>query len=105
MIELTLDQLSYILERKYINCSPGEDFVLTENVEHNPETGRPEPQRNAQIREWHMEGVDQPSDEYLQRLWERLKEEYHGRPNREDSEMAQFMAKRNPRKITINEEL
>lgn len=102
---MTTDQLSYILERKYVGVIPGYDYILSESVNRDPETGKLEHAGDAQIRDWFLQDIPQPTEEQLQQLWEKLKEEYHGRPDREDSVMAQYIASRNQRKVTINEEL
>lgn len=102
---MTSDQLSYVLERKYIGCKPGVDFVIAESVTEDPETGELVSNGDAEIKEWHLTDKEQLSEERLEDIWEKLKEEYHGRPDREDSEMAKFISKRNKRNITVNEEL
>lgn len=103
MSSITADQLSYILERKFIDSLPGEDYVITESLVE--EDRKLQPAGDAVIAEWFLPDIDKPTTEQIEQWWEKLYDEYHGDPQREDSKMAQFYKERNKRTVTVNEEI
>ena len=107
-MNLTVDQLQYVLERKYQGIRLGVDVVVvgtvTEDVSH-PEGFINNP--DAKILEWKIDNVPQPDDAEIDRLWGILKDQYDVEGHRIDSQMYQFIHYRDwsGPTITINEDL
>lgn len=108
-MNMTIDQLLYVLQRKYTGIRPGIDFILTGTIE--PDINEPTGTRNnkdASIFQWNLTNIEQPSEQELQRLWSILEQQYHSEPARPDSELFKFTNFRNYSanpNITINEDL
>lgn len=103
-----VDQLSYVLQRKYNRSQPGVDYVLAETIiDEKDELGRLKGKGDARIVQWDLD-LPQPSEEYLNKLWTVLEEEYHGQPDRENSQMFIFLELRRMKEdppVTLNEDL
>lgn len=105
-MNLTTDQLSYILERKYQNIKIGQDvlIVCSSCMENNTLISNPD----AFIIEWYLPNIPQPSVQELEITWNNIKDQYNSDPNREDSEMALFLKQRDVKfkpTVIINEDI
>ena len=101
-MNLTLDQLAYILERKYKNIQFGKDVIITctvkeDSVENNAD---------ATISFWNIDYITKPSEKDIETYWNILKEQYHSDETRIDSDMYKFInSKKEEIKIEINEDI
>ena len=107
-MNMTADQLNYVLERKYKNIRIGMDVVVVCTVTND--LSQPEGFVNnpdAVILEWNVEGIAQPDETELNRLWDVLKDQYHSDATRHDSDMYNFVNFRNYTipSIEINEDI
>ena len=89
-MNLTTDQLSYILERKYTNIQIGNDVLIVCTVTPT-ETGEFIQSDDAHIIEWRLRNFPQPSEEEIDRIWQLVKDQYNSDPSRSDSEMSNFL--------------
>lgn len=107
-MNLTIDQLTYILERKYTNIKVGGDVLIVCTVTRNPEDGTFTPNNDAHIIEWYVPHISKPTVDELANLWDILKDQYNSDPVRPDSEMA-IMLRKNEKngkpKITVNPDI
>ena len=90
-MHLSLDQLSYILERKYINIDIGVDVQLACTAQPPDEFGNHVLNNDAWITEWKLSYIPKPSYEDLEKWWGVLEEQYHSNPDRPDSQMHKYM--------------
>jgi len=107
-MQLTADQLSYVLERKYVGLIVGTHVLITgQRATELDEYGDPINLPVGQIAEWNVKNIPQPNEEEIERLWSILEDQYHSDPDRMDSDMHKFMRSRERQKIniTINEVL
>lgn len=107
-MNLSTDQLSYILERKYTGLVPGRDALIICSAEGPDEYGRYTAIDDAKIIQWNIPYLPTPTDEELATLWATLEEQYQSDPSREGSAMwklvnAQPSATLN--QITINADI
>jgi len=87
MTTLTLDQLSYVLERKYKNIRIGSDVIISCTVTLAPDGRQYIYNSDAAIVEWRITNIGQPTDELIHDLWNKLQEQYNSNPYRVDSEL------------------
>ena len=98
---MTLDQLAYILQRKYKNIAIGSDAIIVCSTEKSADGRQFIHLPDARITQWNITYVAQPSDSELNILWERLQEQYHSDPLRRDSEITQFLEPKEPIKTVL----
>jgi hypothetical protein len=90
-MNLTSDQLAYILERRYLNIKIGTDVVIKSTASQDPD--HPYGWRNnkdAEILEWKVQDYPEPSEQEISRLWGILEDQYNSDPYRMDSQMFLF---------------
>lgn len=100
---MTLDQLSYILERKYNNIRIGSDVIIICTTTRS-ENGRfliKNP--DACIAEWNINDIPQPTVENIHKWWTILEEQYNSDPSRVDSKMYAYLNKDQYKDITEND--
>lgn len=86
-MNFTLDQLSYVLERKFNNLVVGQDALIGCSSIGPDDRGRFIPQDDAYILQWNVKQIPQPTMEDLDKWWDVLKDQYNSDPSRPDSEM------------------
>lgn len=107
-MELTTDQLTYILERKYTNIRIGSDVMIVCTVQPQMENGSYIQNKDAHIIEWHIPQIPQPTVDEIERLWDILKDQYNSDPARPDSEMYHILragSSQGKMKIKVNPDL
>jgi hypothetical protein len=108
-MRLTLDQLCYVLERKYNGIRIGIDVHVTETT--TPDITHPTGMRsdeNATILSWNISQIPEPSIDQIQKMWSVLEEQYHSDPTRRDSKMYFYVNYKDwdaNNFITVNEEI
>ncbi|PPD55715.1 MAG: hypothetical protein CTY12_00215 [Methylotenera sp.] len=92
---MTIDQLTYVLERKYINILINTDVSIALDTSHTfgPNGEVQQYESDAYIIEWRLD-LEQPTTEQLNQWWNLLKDQYNADPYRPDSEMAAFLKTR-----------
>lgn len=99
---MTIDQLSYVLERKYINIRIHHDVIIACLTDHQMIDGTfHQTISDAFISEWRIDYIDRPTNGELDLWWELLKDQYNSDPYRPDSEMSQFLNSRSSTKLPI----
>jgi hypothetical protein len=96
MTSLTLDQLSYVLERKYKNIIIGHDAIISCSVNLSDDNRKYIKNPDAEITEWRLLDIDKPSDDLLGELWNKLKDQYNSDPTRVDSDMYKYIYPETP---------
>lgn len=84
---MTLDQLQYIIERKYNNIIFGSDVIIACTLSRSEDGRRLINNQDAFIVEWNINYIEKPSEKDLIALWDKLSEQYHADPARIDSDM------------------
>jgi hypothetical protein len=84
---MTLDQLQYIIERKYNNIIFGSDVIIACTLSRSEDGRRLINNQDAFIVEWNINYIEKPSEKELDVLWCKLSEQYHSDPARVDSDM------------------
>lgn len=107
MINISKDQLSYVLERKYPGIKVGSDVIIRETTTSDLTCSRGYvSNKDAHIVQWNI-GVPQPSDEDLDRMWTFLEPQFNSDMNQYESELFKYL---NPKefelnRVTVNEDL
>lgn len=92
---MTSDQLSYVLERKFHNIKPQQDFIVATDTSHTNINGIfQQCQGGAYILEWNIKHLDCPTIPELLKYWDILEPQYQSDPNRLDSEMFAYLHSR-----------
>ena len=92
---MTNDQLSYILERKYTNIRPHQDFNVATDTSHTTIDGIfQQHQGSAYILEWNIKHIECPTVPELHKYWDMLESQYQSDPDRPDSEMFAYLHNR-----------
>lgn len=102
-MDLTLDQLSYVLTRKFDKLELGVDACLVCPAKGPDENGVYTPIPGAYIIWWNVDSIPKPTTEELDSWWEVLKDQYNSDPTRDDSDMSKYL--RSQRNITINTDI
>lgn len=108
MFNVSKDQLSYILERKYLGINVGTDVLIEETTTADPTCSRGYiSNKDAQIIQWNIADFLQPSNEELERLWGFLEPQFNSDMNQYESELFKYLHPKEfeLKRITINEEL
>ena len=92
-MNISLDQLSYVLERKFININVGQDVQLACSAQLPDEYGNIGLNDDAWITEWRIPSIPKPTDDDISSWWDKLKDQYHSNPDRPDSLMNKYMEK------------
>lgn len=101
-MNLTIDQLTYILQRKFTNIVPGKDFIVSATIADDTKTVN----TDASIIEWNIDYISKPTDEELSKYWDILKDQYNSDESRVDSEMFKLVyGKQVNKRIVINEDI
>lgn len=105
-MNLTVEQLAYVLHRKYQNINPNTDYSLEETMSEDSsnETGWIS-NGDARIVEWKIETVKQPTESELKKAWEILEPQYNADPTLSDSKLAKYLRRRNQKNVVVNEDL
>lgn len=106
-MQLTSDQLAYVLERKFIGIQVGKDVIVycTGSMDNDNEFVH---NADAVLSEWKLKEIAKPSDEEIMGWWEKIKEQYHSDPYRPDSEMYLYLKQKEKQSrppILINEDI
>lgn len=107
-MSFTLDQLSYILERKFNNLIVGQDALIGCTVEGPTDRGLYVPNKDACIHQWNVTNFPQPTTEDLDKWWGVLEDQYESDPERPDSAMFKLIHGENTNalpSITMNEDI
>ena len=86
-MNFTTDQLSYVLERKFIGLVPGRDALLICSADGPDEYGRYTAIADASIVQWNVPYLPKPTDTELETWWNILEAQYQSDPSRIDSAM------------------
>lgn len=84
---MTLDQLQYIIERKYNNIKMGSDVIIACTLTKTTDGRQLIKNSDAKIIEWNINYLNKPSDSEIDDLWNKLSDQYHADPTRIDSAM------------------
>jgi hypothetical protein len=107
-MNFTTDQLSYVLERKFIGLIPGRDALLICTAEGPDDRGRYNAIADASIVQWNIPYIPKPTDEELATWWAILEEQYQSDPSRVDSAMYKMVndvTNTPDKQITINSDI
>jgi hypothetical protein len=86
-MNFSTDQLSYILERKFINLQVGNQALIVCSAIGPNENGAYIPVNDAYIIQWNLSYIPKPTTEELEQWWEVLEDQYNSDPSRIDSDM------------------
>jgi hypothetical protein len=92
---MTVDQLIYILERKFHNIRNQIDFIVACHTSHTRINDIFEQIiGDAYILEWRIDYIPQPNTEEISNWWKVLEEQYNSDPTRPDSNMVKYLNSR-----------
>ena len=89
---MTLDQLCYVLERKYKNIKIGQDVLVICSTSVSDESNMLIRVPDARLMNWKVKHIQEPSQENLEEWWGILSEQYHSDPSRMDSDILKRLA-------------
>lgn len=84
---MTLDQLVYVLERKYKNIIIGNDLLVVCTSRSSDDGRFMINNDDAHLVRWVIPNIMEPTQEQLEEWWDKLKEQYNSDPTRVDSDM------------------
>lgn len=94
-MDLCSEQLIFLLKRKYEGIKIGKHVVIEETATNKRDPyGEPIPAYDAYIAEWNLKKTPKPSDDEIMRIWNIIKDEYHGSESFYHSDLSKFIRDR-----------